>query len=142
MSDKATGIMGIALGALFLLIWAVSAVWKASQGKRTLDGEVTEIDEENRIVVIRYRADKETCCEYDYPALGAFISGRIPPVGLKVSVTVYKQAPDRPVSVLMIPASDRVSRKPYFNSSNTLNAARILAVSLFCIAGGVIALWG
>jgi len=142
MGNKITGIAGIAVGVIILLIWACSAVRRAKQGRMMLDGKVTEVDSDRRTVGIRYRTGRDTYHESSYPAASAFLSGRIPPVGLKVSVIVHKDDVYRPLSVLMIPANSRVSKKPYFNSSNMINAARILVLSLSLIICGMIALWG
>ena len=139
MNDKVLGIAGIAIGVLFLVLWAVSALWKAKQGRLTLDGRVTGVDPERQLIRVRYRTGRDTYHETEFSQAGAFLSGRIPPVGLRVSVTVYKADPYTPVSLLMIPSSGRITKKPYFNSGNTINRARILVFCLLFIAGGLIA---
>lgn len=142
MTDFIIGIFGVTLGVLIPAGRLLIYIRDTRLGKKVIDGEVIGINEEEKTVRIRYKADNESFYEFDHNAFAAFISGRIPEPGLKVSVTVHEDDPYSPLSVLMLRASDRISRKPYMNSSNALNLIRLAALSAFLLSGGLIALFG
>ena len=96
MSPTVKGVLCVILGAVFLLLPVIRVLLNQREGKRMLPGEVTGIDQKTKMLHIRCRIAKDTYHEFEWKA----DSGFLPQPGLKVAVTVYKDDPYKPVSVL------------------------------------------
>lgn len=137
MGGRAVGIMGLVLGLFFVSMWIFLTVRNKVQGRKMLDGRIIGIDHENRVLIIRYKLAKDSYQDIAYYGAGAaFLSGELPPIGLKVTVTVEKEAPYRPVSVHMM----RRYRggRAYANESRVKLALSCWGFGLFGIVFGII----
>ena len=105
-----------------------------------LNGWITDIDRENQCLIIRYKISRDNYANLAYIKPAYFFMGAYtPPIGLKVIVTVKKDRPDTPVSVL-IQRRYRASKKNYFmNYSRAHLLWTWLGLSSFLILGGILA---
>lgn len=117
-----------------------AAIRNALQGKKTLDGKVIGINHDKRSLRIRYKINKDTYQDIDYYKASCFLSGNIPKIGLKVTVTVYKENLYRPISVLMHKNYARGAKPGYLNSSKLLELIRLIGLSSFLIVCGILIL--
>lgn len=142
MADKVCAYATVFLGAFMLLCYAGAAIRNALQGKKILDGKVIGIDHDSRSLIIRYKIGKELYQDIAYRTASCFLSGNIPKIGLKVTVTVYKEDLYRPISVLMHKNYARGAKPGYLNSSKLLELIRLIRLSSFLIICGILTLIG
>lgn len=100
------------------------------------------VNYDNRSLRIRYKIDRDTYQDIDYFKAGYFLSGNIPKIGLKVTVTVYKDDLYRPVSVLIMTGTRKITSTGYLNNSRFLAALGFAGLSSFLIIGGILILIG
>lgn len=136
------GIIYIVMGATFLSFAAIPYIRNALKGQNTLNGKLIAINHENKTLRIRYRINKNTYHDIDYHEAVGFLSGKLPAIGLKLTVTVKKDDPYHPVSVLMIPGSRRITRKNYINHSNASPVIYGTLFGSFFIFCGIMTLLG
>ena len=138
MSPTVKGVFCVVLGALFLSLPVIRVLVNQITGRRMLSGKVTAVDRKTTTVHIRYRISKKDFHECDWKAQSAFL----PQPGLKVTVTVYRDDPYRPVSVLLGTKLMRGSPLGYMNTTMLLTVIRCAILGLFLIFGGVLFLTG
>lgn len=135
MGGRAIGIMGLVLGLFFVSVWIFLTVRNKVQGRKMLDGRIIGIDHENKALIIRYKIAKDSYQDIAYYGAGAaFLSGVLPPVGLKV--TVKKQDPYRPVLVHM--RRGYRGGRAYADESKAKLALSCWGFGLFGIVSGII----
>lgn len=138
MSPTVKGVFCVVLGALFLSLPVIRVLVNQITGRRMLAGRVTAVDQKTMTVHIRYRIAKSRYHECDRKAQSAFL----PQPGLKVTVTVYRDDPYNPVSVLLGTKLVRGSPSGYANMTMLLTVIRCGILGLFLILGGVLFLTG
>lgn len=143
MSDTVFAAICLVLGIVFLIAGIIYIISNAVRGQTVLNGRITDIDRENQCLIIRYRISRDNFADISYHKPVYFFPGAYtPPIGLKVLVTVKKDAPNNPLSV-MIQRRYRASEKNYFmNYSRAKFLWTWLGLSLFFILGSIIAFKG
>lgn len=137
MGDKIIAVITFAGGVIVLSLGIIFKIRNLLKGRKILDGKVIGINHDDQSLRIRYKIDKNTYQDIDYRCAGYFLSGKIPPVGLKLTVTVNKDDPYLPVSVLILTGSPRVTRKAYVNDSRVKQVLRFALLSSVLIIGGI-----
>ena len=137
MGEKIIAVITITMGVIVLSLGIFHAIWKLLKGRKTLDGKIIGINHDGQSLRIRYKPCKNTYQDIDYRCARYFLSGKIPPVGLKLTVTVNKNDLYRPVSVFILSGSPRVTRKEYVNDSRAKQVLRFAAISSVLIVGGI-----
>lgn len=136
MGDKIIAVITFAGGVIILSFGIIFMIRNLLKGRKILDGKIIGINHDDQSLRIRYKIDNNTYQDIDYRCASYFLSGKIPPVGLKLTVTVNKDDPSLPISVLILQGSPRVTRKAYVNDSRAKQILRfILLTSLFIIGG-------
>lgn len=142
MKDTIMGSIYIIMGAVFVSLAVIPYIRDALKGQKTLNGKLIAIDHENKTLRIRYRIDRNTYHDTDYRGAVGFLSGKLPPIGLKLTVTVKKDDPYLPVSVLMIPGSPRITRKNYINFNKVHGMIYGTLLGSFFVFCGIMTLLG
>lgn len=137
MGEKIIAVITIAMGVIILSLGIIFKIRNLLKGRKILDGKITGINHDEQSLRIRYKIDNNTYQDIDYRCASYFLSGKIPPVGLKLTVTVNKDDPYCPVSVLILTGSPRVTRKGYLNDSRAKQALRFALLSSLFIIGGI-----
>lgn len=142
MKNTILGAAGLVSGALFVFIGIFYIVRNKVRGEKILDGRIIDIDLEHKALIIRYRISKNNYEDIAFYKHCCFLPGaEMPPIGLKVTVTVKKDDLYAPVSVLIMRNYGRGSgNKRYLNHSRTIMLVSWLALSLLFIFSGIIAL--
>lgn len=140
--DKIFAIVCIVFGGLILSSGIFFVIRNALEGKRILDGKIIGINYDDRSIRIRYKINRDTYQDIDYYKAPGFLSGNIPKIGLKVTVTVNKDDLYRPLSVLLTSKYIRGSKPGYLNNSRFLGFIRCVGLSSFLIIGGILTLIG
>lgn len=131
MKDIIITAFGFIVGFCFLFggIFILFRNWK--QGKKFLNGEIIDINHEEQALIIRYKIDKISYQDISYSKRAFFLSGKIPPVGLKVMVLVHKDNPYQASSVIMSSGnSDKISRTGFTHTTRLRMTLSILIISL------------
>lgn len=140
--DKIIAIITIVLGILILSLGILPVLRNALNGKKTLDGKVIGINYDDQSLRIRYKINRDTYQDIDYYKKSCFLSGNIPKIGLKVTVTVHKDDLYSPVSVFMATKYAPFTKIGYLNDSRSLTLLRFVGLSSFLIIGGILLLIG
>lgn len=142
MKDTILGAAGLVLGVLFVIFGIFYIVRNKVRGEKILDGRIIDIDLEHKALIIRYRISKNNYEDIAFYKHYCFLTGaEMPPIGLKVTVTVKKDDLYAPVSVLIMRNYGRGSgNKHYRNNSRTIMLVSWLGFSLLFIFGGITAL--
>ena len=142
MKNTILGAAGLSLGVLFVFIGITYIVRNKVRGEKILDGRIIDIDLEHKALIIRYRISKNNYEDIAFYKHYCFLPGaEMPPIGLKVTVTVKKDDLYAPVSVLIMRNYERGSgNKHYRNNSRTIMLVSWLGFSLLFIFGGIIVL--
>lgn len=136
--DKLIGVLTFACGAILIAIEIYGIIRFRVNGQRVLNGKIIGIDYEARSLRIRYKISKNIFQDIDYYKSDCFISGIIPKIGLKVTVTVNKDDPYRPVSVLIAKRIMLFTKIDYMNNSRELTFLRLVGLGTLLIAGGIL----
>ena len=137
MAEKIIAVITIAGGVIVLSLGIIFKIRNLLKGRKILDGKVIGINHDDQSLRIRYKIDNNTYQDIDYRCASYFLSGKIPPVGLKLTVTVNKNDLYRPVSVFILSGSPRVTRKEYVNDSRAKQVLRFATISSVLIVGGI-----
>lgn len=141
--NKIIAIITIILGILILALGILPVLRNALQGRKTLDGKIIGINYDNQSLRIRYKINRDTYQDIDYfKARSCFLSGNIPKIGLKVTVTVNKDDQYHPVSVFIATKYAPFTKTGYLNDSRLLTLLRFVVLSSFLIFGGILMLIG
>lgn len=142
MEDRIFAIVSIFLGTLILSSGIFFVIRNALQGRKTLDGKVIGINYDDRSIRIRYKINRDIYQDIDYYKAPGFLSGNIPKIGLKVTVTVNKDNLYHPISVEILSKHMRGSKPGYLNNSRLLTLLRFAGLSSFLIICGILTLIG
>lgn len=133
-------IICIFFGILFAGLGIFIMIRNGSKGVKILDGKVIGINYDNHSIRIRYKINKNIYQDIDYYKKVYFMSGNIPPIGLKVTVKVNKDDLYKPLSVLILSNFRRITRSGFLNNSRFLGVITVGWISLLFIVGGILLL--
>lgn len=102
-----------------------------------LNGKIIGIDHEARSLRIRYKIDKNTYQDIDYYKSSCFLSGIIPKIGLKVTVTVNTDNLYKPVSVFIAERMMPFTKIDYMNNSKELEFWGLVGLGALLSVGGI-----
>ena len=142
MEDRIFGILAILMGIILIAIEIFGSLRYKINKQKVLNGKIIGIDHEARSLRIKYRIDKNTYQDIDYYKSDCFISGIMPKIGLKVTVTVNNDNLYRPVSVIIAKRMMPFTKIDYMNNSKELTFLRLVGLGALLIAGGIFACTG
>ncbi len=141
MKDTSSDVFPLIIGILILSIYILSIIVVRFRGLRNCDGKIIDIDDEKQMLIIRYKIDKNTFQDIAYTAKRYFLLGNIPPVGLKVIVSVLMDNPYKATNVyIRSDTRKRFSRTGFLHSSKLRLALLFFGLSGFFILGGIVIL--
>ena len=142
MSSLICGIGCILLGVFFPGIQILPWVRDRRMNQRHLNGKITAVDPAAKTLRVEYKIAKNVFHEIDWGKTACFLSGRIPPVGLRVRVKVWKDDLYNPLDVILLDRYTPFDPPGYLHNSTffvILHASLLGAFFIFC---GVLFLTG
>jgi hypothetical protein len=140
--DNIFGVLAILTGIILIAFEVFGLLRYKINKQKVLNGKIIGIDHEARSLRIRYRIDKNKYQEIDYYKSTCFLSGIMPKIGLKVTVTVNIDNPYCPVSVFIAKRMMPFTKIGYMNNSKELTFLRLAGLGTLLVAGGILILTG
>lgn len=142
MENKIIGLLAIICGVILIAFEIFGLLRCKINGQKILNGKIIGIDHEARTLRIRYKIAQNTYQDIDYYKSTGFLSGNMPKIGLKVTVTVNTDDLYRPVAVMMTTMMMPFTKIGYMNNSKELTFLRLAGLGTLLIAGGMLVYTG